>query len=213
MKKLTVLFLLVFNVLVVKSQTNSISHFQFGIKLGSGMQTVTGCPLNHIPRLAFMGGFWFQLKMRKNWSLQTEVGNIGKGTGLGVRQSTYGDYWLNLYYFEMPLLLQYHKKNTYVEFGPSVAVLINTGEYVYTGALLYQPDQYPFYKKDLSFQLGAAYAFHEKWRIGIRINHALLPVRKQLPGTSHAFYTRGVMLVLSRQFNLHGDKKNQSKTD
>lgn len=195
----------------VWSQGKLKTRGKFGFKFGSGMQTITGCLVKTEPRIAFMGGMWVQIKISKSWTMQAELTQIGKGTGLGLHQPRYGDYWLNLNYFEVPILFQYNKQNAYVEFGPSLAALINTGEYIKEGALPYKTDLYPFSKKDVSFNLGTGYAFNEKWFIGLRLTHSLLPVRKQLPGASHPVYNRGIILAVSRQIHFKASRTKQSE--
>ena len=195
----------------VWSQDKLKTQCKFGLKLGSGMQTITGCAVRTEPRIAFMGGLWVQIKISKSWTIQSELTNIGKGTGLGLHQPKYGDYWLNLNYFEVPLLFQYNKQNVYFEFGPSLAALINAGEYSKGGGLPlpYQTDLYPISKKDFSFNIGTGYIFNEKWRIGLRLSHSLLPVRKQLPEPSHPVYNIGAILAISRQINLKASRTKQ----
>jgi hypothetical protein len=157
-----------------------------------------------------MGGMWFQIKISKSWTMQAELTKIGKGTGLGLQQPKYGDYWLQLAYFEIPILFQYNKQNVYFEFGPSLAALINSGEYTKGGVLPYQTDLYPFSKKDFSFNLGIGYVFNEKWRVGLRLTQSLLPIRKQLPAAFHQVYNGGIILAVSRQINFKASRTKQS---
>jgi len=206
MNRQSILFILSFNCLAVVAQSRLKSQFKIGLKFGSGTQNMTGCPLQTKPRVGFMGGFWIQIEMNKSWTLQSEFTNIGKGIGTGLQQPKVGEYWLRLSYFEVPLLFQYNKQGVYLEFGPSIAALINSGEYT-TGAILpFQADLYPFSNKDISFNLGAGVLLSEKWRLGLRLTHSLLPVRSQLPGAARAAYNRGVILALSRQINLKANR-------
>jgi hypothetical protein len=193
------------------SQGKIKNQCKFGFKFGSGAQSVTGSPIKAKARTAFMGGIWVRINIGKSWTMQAELTQIGKGIGLGLHEPKYGDYWLNLNYFEVPILFQYNKQNVYFEFGPGIAGLINTGEYANGGILPYQADQYPFSNKDFSFNLGTGCMLNEKWRIGLRLTHSLLPVRKQLPGTSVAGYNRGIILAISRQLNLKGRRTKQSE--
>ena len=82
---------------------------KFGLKLGLGMHTITGCPVKTRPKPAMTGGMWVQIKISKSWTMQAELYEIGKGTG-GVREGreSYGDYFLRLSYFEVPILFQYN---------------------------------------------------------------------------------------------------------
>jgi Outer membrane protein beta-barrel domain len=211
MNKLLVVVVLSIICIEVWSQGKLKSQAKFGFKFGSGMQAITGCPFKNKPRIAFMGGMWVRIKISKIWAMQAELTQIGKGTGLGLQQNTYGDYWLNLNYFEVPILFQYNKQNIYFEFGPSLAVLINSGEYTDGYTLPYQTEQYPINNKDFSFNLGTGYVFNDKWRVGLRLTHSLLPVRNQLPGASMPVYNRGIILAISRQINFKASRTKQSE--
>ncbi|MDF2451169.1 MAG: uncharacterized protein K0S26_673 [Bacteroidota bacterium] len=209
MKKFFIFFVMSIICLDVWSQSKLKPQCKFGLKLGLGMHTITGFPLKTHPKPALMGGMWVQIKISKSWTMQAELYELGKGTGGGRRG--YGDYLLRLSYFEVPILFQYNKKNGYFEFGPALAALVNTGEYTDRGAFPFQTDLYPFSNKDFTFNLGAGYVFNEKWSLGVRLIHSLLPVRKQLPGTSHQVYNRSIVLAVSRQIHFKASSAKQSE--
>ena len=210
MKKLFIFFVMLIICHDVWSQSKLKNQCKFGLKLGLGMHTITGCPVKTHPKPALMGGMWVQIKISKSWTMQAELYEIGKGTG-GVRQGNYGDYFLRLSYFEVPILFQYHKQNVYFEFGPALAALINTGEYTDRGAFPFQTDLYPFSNKDFTFNLGTGCVFNEKWFVGLRLIHSLLPVRKQLPGASHQVYNRSIVLAVSRQISFKASRTKHSE--
>ncbi len=212
MKKLFVFFVMSIIYLDVRSQSKLNTQFKIGLKLGVGMHTITGYPVKTHPKPALMGGMWVQLKISKSWTMQAELYEIGKGAaGENHDKSNYGDYFLRLSYFEVPFLFQYNKKKAYFEFGPSLAALINTGEYTDRGAFPFQTDLYPFSNKDLCFNLGTGFVFKEKWFVGLRLSHSLLPVRRQLPETSHQVYNRSLVLSVSRQISFKGSRNKQSE--
>ena len=212
MKKLFVFFIMSIICVHVWSQAKSQTPFKFGLKLGLGMHTITGSRIKTHPLYGFMGGMWFQIKMNKSWTLQSELTLIEKGNGgYNSDHPKNGDYYLGISYFEIPILFQYNMKKGYVEFGPGLAALRHAGETTNGGALPYKSDLYPISRKDLSFNLGAGYVFNEKWRVGLRLTHSLLPVRKQLPETSLPGYNRGIVLSVSRQINLKASRTKQSE--
>jgi len=212
MRKLFLFFVLSIICLEVWSQGKLKPQCKFGLKLGVGMHTVSGYPIKTHPKPALMGGMWVQLKISKSWTMQAELYEIGKGAaGENHSKSNYGDYFLRLSYFEVPILFQYNKKKTYFEFGPSLAALVNTGEYTDREAFPFQTDLYPFSNKDLCFNLGTGFVFKEKWFVGLRMSHSLLPVRKQLPGTSHQVYNRSIVLTVSRQIRFKASRAKQSE--
>ena len=210
MQKLFLFFVMSICCLDVCSQGKLNS--KFGLKLGLGMHTITGFPVKTHPKPTLMGGMWVQIKISKSWTMQSELSIIGKGAaGEKHNKSSYGDYFLRLSYFEVPILFQYNKKKGYFEFGPALAALVNTGEYTDRPAFPFQTDLYPFSNKDFTFNLGAGYVFNEKWRVGLRLIHSLLPVRKQLPGTSHQVYNRSIVLAVSRQLHFKSSRTKQSE--
>ena len=212
MKKLFIFFVMSIICLDVWSQGKLKIQSKFGLKLGLGMHTVTGYPVKTHPKPALMGGMWVQIKISKSWTMQAELYEIGKGTaGENHDKSNYGDYFLRLSYFEAPILFQYNKKKAYFEFGPSLAALINTGEYTNRETFPFQTDLYPFSNKDLCFNLGTGCVFKEKWFVGLRLSHSLLPVRKQLPGTSHQVYNRSIVLAVSRQISFKASRTKHSE--
>ncbi len=212
MKKLFLFSVMTIICLDVWSQGKLKNQFKSGFKLGLGMHTITGYPVNTHPKPALMGGMWVQIKISKSWTMQSELSMIGKGTaGDNPYRSYYGDYFLRLSYFEVPLLFQYNENKIYFEFGPALAALINTGEYTDRGAFPFPTDLYPFSNKDFTFNLGTGCVFNEKWLVGLRLIHSLLPVRKQLPGTSHQVYNRSIVLAVSRQISLKASRTKQSE--
>lgn len=209
MKKLFFFCVMLIICLDVWSQGKLKPQCKVGLKLGLGAHTITGWPVKTHPKLALMGGIWVQIKISKSWSMQAELYELGKGTGGGRRG--YGDYLLRLSYFEVPILFQYNKKNGYVEFGPALAALVNTGEYTDKSEFPFQTDLYPFSNKDFTFNLGVGFVVKEKWSVGLRLSHSLLPIRQQLPGASHQVYNRSIVLSISRQIRFKASRNKQSE--
>lgn len=212
MKKFFIFCVMTMICLDVWSQGKLKNQCKLGLKLGLGMHTVTGYPIKTHLKPALMGGMWILIKISKSWTIQSELSIMGKGTaGDNKTKSNYGDYFLRLSYFEVPILFQYNKKNGYFEFGPALAALINTGEYTDKDSFPFQTDLYPFSNKDFTFNLGTGCVFYEKWRVGVRLIHSLLPVRKQLPGTSHQVYNRSIVFAISRQISFKSSRTRHSE--
>ncbi|MCC6372753.1 MAG: PorT family protein [Bacteroidia bacterium] len=209
MKKHFIFFFVSILCLDVWSQNKLKTQCKFGLKSGLGMHTITGCPINTHPKPSLTGGLWVQIKLSKSWTMQSELSMIGKGTGGGQEGRNYGDYLLRMSYFEVPILFQYNRKKVYFEFGPALAALINAGEYTDRGAFPFPTDLYPISNKDITFNLGTGCSFNEKWGMGLRLIHSLLPVRQQLPGAAHQVYNRSIVLAVSRQirFKFSGTKR------
>jgi hypothetical protein len=188
----------IFNCVWLCAQHKYKSSYRAGFKAGYSYHTLKGDLTDSRPAGDFLGGFWFQLKMNKKWTAQTELLLLDKGIGDAQfrKQSTHQ---VNLHYFEIPVLFQYHTKNIYFECGPGLGYLINRSEHL-NGNL--SPDlvfKYPFVKNELSFNVGIAGKLNERWALELRLSHSLLPVRDLVPTVSKASYNRVLALSVSRQ--------------
>lgn len=188
----------IFNCVWLCAQHNYKSPFRVGLKLGYSYHTLTGNLTESRPSGDFLGGFWFQLKMNKKWTAQTELLLLDKGIG----DSQFGKqspHKVNLHYFEVPVLFQYHIKKIYFEFGPGLGYLINHHEHLYSNETPDLITEHPFTRTELSFNLGIGCKLNEKWTMELRLSHSILPVRGAVPSVSKASYNRLLALSVSRQ--------------
>jgi len=135
--------------------------------------------------------------MNKKWTAQTELLLLDKGIGTLAGENPH--HWVNLHYFEIPVLFQYHRKKIYFEFGPGLGYMINCAEHLYGNS---SPDlvfKYPFSRSELSFNVGIGCTLNEKWTLGLRLSHSLLPVRDAVPSVSKKSYNSLLALSLTRQ--------------
>lgn len=197
MKK-NLVIIAIFNCVWLYAQHSYKSPYRAGFKLGYSYHTLTGNLTNSRPSGDFLAGFWFQLKMNKKWTAQTELLLLDKGIG-DAQFRKQSPHQVRLHYFEVPVLFQYHSKNFYFEFGPGLGHLIICSEQLY-GDL--SPDlvfKYPFTRNELSFNIGIGCKLNEKWTLGLRLSHSLLPVRDAVPSVSKASYNRLLALSVTRQ--------------
>lgn len=188
----------VFNCVWLCAQHSYKLPCRAGLKLGYSYHTLTGDLTNSRPSGDFLAGFWFQLKMNKKWTAQTELLLLDKGIG-DAQFRKKSPHQVNLHYFEIPVLFQYHGKNIYFEFGPGLGYLINLEEHL-NGNL--SPDlvnDSPFIRSELSFNLGIGCKLNEKWALELRLSHSLLPVRGAVPSVAKESYNRLLALSLTRQ--------------
>ncbi|MES2567899.1 MAG: porin family protein [Bacteroidota bacterium] len=187
----------VFNCVWLYAQHNSKSPYRAGLKLGYSYHTLSGDLTESSPNGNLLGGFWFQLKLNKKWTAQTELLLIDKGIGgtLGGKSP----HEVNLHYFEVPVLFQYYRKKVYFEFGPGLGYLINFHEHLYGNVSPDLVNDHPFVRSELSFNLGIGCLLNEKWTLGLRLSHSLVPVRGAVPLVSKVSYNRLVALSLTRQ--------------
>lgn len=197
----------VFNCVWLCAQHGYKSPFRAGLKLGYSIHTLTGDLTESDHGGDFIGGLWGQLKMNKKWMAQTELLLLDKGIGRTGRHESL--HLVRLHYFEVPVLFQYHRKMTWFEFGPGLGYLINFTEHLYGNQTPDLVNEHPFVRMELSFNLGVGCKLNEKWALGLRLSHSLLPVRQAVPLVSKASYNRLLALSLSRQ--LRRKKANTSQ--
>lgn len=196
MKK-NLVIIAIFNCVWLSAQHGYKSSYRVGLKLGYSLHTMTGDLTKTQPGGNLLGGFWFQLKMNKKWTAQTELLLLDKG--IGVRGTGKSPHFVNLHYLEVPVLFQYHRKNINFEFGPGLAYMINYRENIYSNETPELVNNHPFMRSELSFNIGIGCALNEKWAIGLRLSHSLLPVRGAVPSVSKESYNRLLALSITRQ--------------
>lgn len=194
----------IFNCVWLCAQHSYKSPYRAGLKLGYSFHTLTGDLTKSHPGGNLLGGFWFQLKMNKKWTAQTELLLLDKG--IGVQSGKRSPHHVNLHYFEIPVLFQYHRKNIYFEFGPGLGYMINYREHLYGNLSPELVNNYPFSRSEVSFNVGTGCALNEKWTLGLRLSHSLLPVRRAVPLVSKASYNRLLALSVTRQLKLKKKK-------
>lgn len=184
----------IFNCAWLCAQHSYKSPYRAGLKLGYSYHTLTGDLTNSRSAGDFLGGFWFQLKMNKKWTAQTELLLLDKG--IGDKKSPHQ---VNFHDFEIPVLFQYHRNKIYFEFGPGLGYMIRHFESLNGNSSYVLTDKYPFIRIELSFNVGIGCTLNEKWALGLRLSHSLLPVRGAVPSVSKESYNRLLALTVTRQ--------------
>ncbi len=200
--KKTLAIIAIFNCTWLYAQHNYKSLYRVGLKLGYSFHTLTGDLTESRYGQDFIGGCWFQLKMNKKWTAQTELLLLDKGIGGGPGGKSphqVSSHQVRLHYFEIPILFQYHRKMIYVEFGPGLGYMINHFESLNGNSSYELTEKYPFIRSELSFNVGIGCALNDKWALGVRLSHSLLPVRNVVPLVSKESYNRMLGLSISRQ--------------
>lgn len=200
----------IFNCVWLCAQHTYKSPFRAGFKLGYSYHTLTGDLTESRAAGDFLAGFWFQLKMNKKWTAQTELLLLDKGIG-DAQFRKQSPHQVNLHYFEIPVLFQYHNKAIYFEFGPGLGYLINLEEHLNGNLSPDLVDDHPFIRSELSFNIGIGCKLNDKWALGVRLSHSLLPVRGAVPLVSKANYNRLFALSVIRQLKKKkaSDKQEQ----
>ena len=196
----------------VSAQHQFQGRYKLGVKVGMSNVNMTGGRVKSPWKIALIGGIWCQIKMSKNWTAQAEAIYVEKGTGGFDKNhsSIIGAYRVSIMYLEFPVLFQYHRKNFTFEFGPGLGALTYQYEALPGAQTPNMTSDYPFTSKEFSFNLGLGYNFNEKWYLGLRFTHSLLPVRKQIPYISKQVYNRVFSITIARQIKF---KKSKAKSE
>jgi hypothetical protein len=197
----------IFNCVWLFAQHNYQSPYRAGLKLGYSFHTLTGDLTNSRAAGDLLAGFWFQLKMNKKWTAQTELLLLDKGIG-DAQFRKQSPHQVNLHYFEIPVMFQYHSKSIYFEFGPGLGYVINHFESLNGNSSYELTEKYPFIRRELSFNGGVGCKLNDKWALGLRLSHSLLPVRGAVPMVSKESYNRLLAISITRQLK----KKKASDT-
>lgn len=186
---------------------------KLGAKIGVVSANMQGGRVKSGSRIVFEGGIWCQIKLSKKWTGQAELMYVEKGTDFTSKGSARsGDYAVSIMYIECPILFQYHIKNFILEGGPGAGVLFFQKE---TLAGAPSPDltnSYPFNKSELSFNIGCGYSLNNKWLLGLRFTHSVLPIRKQIPDIPKQVYSRVFAIAFSRNFTTGKEKKSEASS-
>lgn len=214
MKKL-ILFVMLLLCIDLSAQRQSKSRYHLGYKLGMVSAKMTGGRVKSGSRIVFEGGVWCQIKMSKSWSGQVEVIYVEKGIGSlpKNRPAGFGEYAVSIMYLECPVLFQYHLKKCVFEAGPGLGVLIYQYETLIGAPASNMTGTYPFTKKELSFNVGFGYSLNDKWYLGMRYTHSLLPVRKQIPDISKQVYNRVFAFSVARHISYKKSKAKDSQVE
>ena len=184
----------IFNCVCLCAQHNYKTTYRAGLKLGFSYHTLSGDLTKSRPSGDFLGGFWFQLKLNKKWTAQTELLLLDKG--IGARGKT--PHFVTLRYFEVPVLFQYYRNKIYLEFGPGLGYMINYTEHLNGNPSPELVNDHPFKRSELTFNMGIGCLLNEKWTLGLRLSHSLLPVRGVVHLVSKESYNSLLALNLAR---------------
>lgn len=210
MKTIALFMLIVFWTEAIAQKTSE-SSCNLGGKIGVVSANMVGGRIKSSSRIVFEGGIWCRIRLSKRWSGQAEILYIEKGTDYKIKQNAgTGGYAVSLMYIEFPVLFQYRIKKIVLEGGPGAGVLFFQKETLVGAPTPDLTSAYPFHKAELSFNLGCGYSLNEKWFLGLRFTHSVLPVRKQIPDIHKQVYNRVVAIAVARNFNYKKVKTNEA---
>ena len=150
------------------------SFINYGLKAGlnisnvsDGNQFIFTEPVNYTPRYAFHAGIYFDVNIKKHFSIRNEllVSLQGANTGFFGFTSIEKRNYLN-----MPILFQYHLKRLNLYAGPMVGIQLNRPN------MLPNVDFKPNFVTrviDVALCVGANYRIGKNWGVDIRYQHSI----------------------------------------
>lgn len=155
-------------------------QFEGGLMAGLVGSQVAGDRYSGYNKAGLMGGGYVSLKVAPKYDLKMELQYIQKGSRHNFDPDVANDidYKLRVDYVEMPLLAAYSVSGGVirVETGLAMAVLVSHKEF--QNDLDISKNLPAFKSTNLSFILGASYQLSDHFRVNVRTDNSLLPVRK-----------------------------------
>lgn len=180
MKFSFIFILLLFNSTLIKGQKLTL----LGLRIGYVKNQILGDNYKGLAGEGFHGGLFSQLRVSKKSNFEMELLYSIKGCSssggtitrnlVSKYKATYYDL---LYYFEVPVLYQYHHKFLCLEAGPGFGYLLREFTYEQKPSSI-NYFAVPARKIDLSMNIGLGYQSDKRFGCGIRFNSSFVPIRK-----------------------------------
>jgi len=164
--------------------------FKAGLLAGLTASQVEGDRLDGYDLIGLTGGMYVVNIINNEFSFQTDIRYIGKGSRKRSKPET-GDlsyYRLRLHYVEVPFVLQYKWRDFVPEAGIGFAYLIKALEDSDAYGYL-EPDP-SFNKYEIPLIVGISYFINDNWKVNARFSHSATPIRKY-PGNQTWYFDRG----------------------
>lgn len=159
-------------------------EFHGGILGGLAASEISGDRLQGPNKAGLYLGAFVNRHFSPKSSMQLELDFIQKGSRENPDSTNnFESYLLRLDYMEMPVHYRYDFiEQASLETGLSLGVLVHSFEeangYEWTSGP-------PFYRTDLSFNIGIFYTLMESLRINVRYSNSVLPVRPHSQGQTY----------------------------
>ncbi len=173
-------------ILILMAFSSGISQeFKGGLTAGLvGSQVAGDCCSGYNKAGVFAGGYVYY-QFSKHSILQMELEYIQKGSRQNPREENdYKSFLLRIHYVELPIIYRFVIIQQFnVEIGLSYGVFIADKEKV-DGEVI---DGTPFNRHNLNFIGGLYYNINERFRINLRSNNSITPIRPHVSGKSRFF--------------------------
>ena len=177
-------------------------NFDAGILAGINTSQVSGDNLSGFNKLGVkIGGF--VSREFNTFNAQLELQYINKGSRNMTDDDTHQEqYKFQLNYIQIPCLIKTSiYKNTFVEFGASIAYLLNWTEKYYG----YEDRGIDVNKLEYNIHVGVDYKINRYLHLNTRLSNSIVPIRPHASGKTHKWnkgqYNTCLSFVLCYYFN------------
>ena len=177
-------------------------NFDAGLIIGINTSQVSGDNLSGFNKVGIKLGGFVSRKF-DSFTTQLELQYINKGSREMTDDDTHQEkYKFQLNYLEIPCVLKTSiYKNTLIEFGASIAYLLNWNEKI-NG---YENPGIDVNKIDYSIYIGFDYKILNNLYLNTRLSNSISPIRPHASGQTHKWnkgqYNTGLSFVLCYYFN------------
>lgn len=172
MKKL---FVFVFFFMVYSNFYGQV--FKVGVIAGLNGSQVEGDGYGGYHKLGFIAGGFTNMDLSEKFSTQLEMYFINKGSqkNPNTSQGDYDQFYLNINYIEIPLVLRYQYKKFMFEAGLYYSKFLSYYMYDEYGELFAEP--FPFKSYDFGGLYGLNYKLNDHFIFNLRAKNGILPIR------------------------------------
>lgn len=177
-----------FILLFISFNSSAQQYFKLGLKEGVTTTQVSGDTYSGFDKFGFCGGSYIKLKIKGDWTGGFEILFTQKGSRHRADYKLKDDvnYFLQLNYIEVPILLQYNLIGANFEIGPSFGFLVKTKELITSGGVEYFGTR-PFKTTEFNMNIGANYTFSSRFGFGLRYTNSVVTIREKLVKTKKMY--------------------------
>lgn len=200
MFRLPVFILFLLAGFICSSQNMEKNKVLWGIKAGATTSQLSGDDYWGFKKTGFTGGTFLRINLGKRITGQLELLYTQKGSKQKYKGKTIYPflYKVDVYYVEVPLLIQINHKKWSYEFGPGLGVLVVEHEHDFREA---NQDDELFNEQELSFNAGIQYHFSKHISLNVRYTNSLLPIRQTPVKSQIRFHSPQYNNVLAMTLN------------
>ena len=180
--------------ILIMGTSISAQQFRAGVSFGVNASQIGGDGYSGFNKAGINTGLFSNTKITKELDFQFEINYSEKGSRKNARPDKDDNdfFLLRMPYIEIPLMVQYHKKNFTYEAGLSYSRLLSSYLEDENGTFEIEPQLNQFSDNDFAFLLGVNFSFTDNIIMNWRFNTSFLPFRKFDSGSNELPFDSGM---------------------